>query len=169
MMVKQLIISKLDYCNSLYMDVPKKLRLNKLKSILNDCVRYIYNLKGWSEDVLPYYKKAHILPIRERIFFKVCLISYKIVYDMAPDYLRELVEMDIPNQSSKTTRAKPAEDTLRMKLPKMCRTRASERRFSNYAPETWNSLPLRLRSIKNIETFKKMLKNHLFDSLKAVI
>ena len=168
MLVKQLIISKLDYCNSLYMNVPKK-RLNKLKSILNGCVRYIYNLKGWSEDLLPYYKKAHILPIRERIFFKVCLISYKIVYNMAPDYLGELVEMDIPNQSSKTTRAKPAEDTLRMKLPKMCRTKASERRFSNYAPETWNSLPLRLRSINNIETFKRMLKNHLFDSLKAVI
>ena len=34
MMVKQLVISKIDYCNSLYMNLPKT-RLKKLKSILN--------------------------------------------------------------------------------------------------------------------------------------
>ena len=41
MMVKQLVISKLDYCNSLYMNLPKT-RLNKLKSILNGTIRFIY-------------------------------------------------------------------------------------------------------------------------------
>ena len=88
---------------------------------------------------------------------------------MSPQYLEELVEMDIPTKSSKITRAKPTEDILRMKLPKMCRTKASGRRFSNYAPEAWNSLPLRLRSIINVETFKKMLKNYLFISMTTLI
>ena len=40
MMVKQLVISKLDYCNSLYMNLPKT-RLNKLRSVLNGAIRYI--------------------------------------------------------------------------------------------------------------------------------
>lgn len=164
MLVKQLIISKLDYCNSLYMNLPN-VRLKKLKSILNGGIRFIYNTNDRSKDLVPYYKRAHILPIEERIFFKVCLLSYKIVYNMAPQYLKELVEMDVPTESSKITRAKPMEDHLRMKLPKMCRTKASGRRFTNYAPEAWNSLPLRIRTIKNIETFKGMLKNYLFESM----
>ena len=62
MMVKQLVLSKLDYCNSLYMNLPKK-RLKKLTSILNGTIRFIYNIKDRSEELIPYYKKAHILPI----------------------------------------------------------------------------------------------------------
>ena len=69
--------------------------------------------------------------------------------------------------SSWNTRSKPAEDNLRMKLPKMCKTKASERRFSVYAPVAWNSLPLKIRSINNIDSFKKMLKTHLFNSVSS--
>ena len=31
-----------------------------------------------------------------------------------------------------------------------------------FAPPLWNSLPLDIRSISNINTFKKRLKTHLF-------
>ena len=165
MLVKQLIISKLDFCNSLYMNLPNK-RLRKLKSILNGCVRFIYNVHDRSEDLLPYYKMAHILPIDERIFFKVCLLSYKVVYGMSPDYLMEIVEIDRSSDTN-NTRARPAEDNLLMKLPKMSRLKASNRRFSNYAPVSWNSLPLRLRAISDVSSFKKMLKNYLFDRMQG--
>ena len=165
MMVKQLVISKLDYCNSLYMNLPQK-RLKKLKSVLNGCVRFIYNVKDRKDDLIPYYKKAHILPIDERIFFKVCLLSYKIVYDIAPDYLKQLIEMDSSTDSC-NTRSKPAEDNLRMKLPKLCKTKASNRRFSVHAPEAWNSLPLEIRSTKDVNSFKRTLKTHLFNSMSS--
>jgi len=165
MLVKQLIISKMDFCNSLYMNLPKT-RLKKLKSILNGCVRFIYNVSVRSEDLIPYYKKAHILPVDERIFFKVCLLSYKVVYGISPDYLQDLVEMDYPSDHDKGTRARPViDDYLRMKLPKMERLKASNRRFSNYAPEAWNSLPREIRSITDVSNFKKMLKNYLFDRM----
>ena len=71
-LVQQLVISKLDYCNSLYMNLPKT-RLNKLRSTLNGAVRFIYNIEDRTTDLVPFYKKAHILPIDQRIFFKVCL------------------------------------------------------------------------------------------------
>ena len=38
------------------------------------------------------------------------------------------------------------------------------RRFSNFAPTTWNSLPFSLRCIEDTPNFKKMLKNHLYSS-----
>ena len=95
MMVKQLVISKLTSCNVLYMNLAKK-RLKKLKYVLNQGIRFIYNIKDRSEDLVPYYKKAHILPIEQRILYKVCLLTHKAVHGTSPAYIRDLVTVDIP-------------------------------------------------------------------------
>ena len=125
------------------MNLPKT-RTNKLQSVLNAGVRFIYNITDRNVDLTPYYKKAHILPIRERVIFKVCLTCFKIVHGLAPMYLQELVQMEHSEPSSRQTRSKPIGAQL-MKIPKFSRLKASGRRFSNYAPETWNSLPVNLR------------------------
>ena len=162
MLVKQLVISKLDYCNALYMNLAKK-RLKKLKSILNGGIRFIYNVTDRNVDLIPYYKKAHILPIEQRIFFKVCLLAYKIVNDSAPDYLQQLVQHEVSGAGR--TRSTSTDDHYRLKIPKMSKLKASDRRFTYYAPESWNSLPLRLRSICDVSSFKRMLKNYLYEQL----
>ena len=159
MLVKQLIISKLDFCNSLYFNIPMK-RLKKLKSILNGCVRFIYDINYKHDDLMPYYKKAHILPVEQRVFFKVCLLGFKVANGIAPVYLRELIEM-----SPSIGQTRSSSDPTLMKLPKMSRQKASNRRFSNYAPEAWNSLPEELRRIQNVDAFKGSLKNYLYDKL----
>ena len=160
MLVKQLIISKIDYCNSLYYNLPKK-RVKKLQSILNGGVRFIYNITDRNEDLTPYYKKAHILPMDQRLFFKVCLLCFKVINGIAPDYLCDLIEMERDNlKESRTRRA--GDDSL-LKLPKMSRLKASNRRFSNYAPEAWNSLPKDLREITDRTAFKGKLKNYLYE------
>eukprot|EP00116_Pleurobrachia_bachei_P017635 sb/3477897/ len=48
LLVKQLIISRLDYCNVLYAGLPKKL-LDSLQRVLNSCVRFVYGLYGHQE------------------------------------------------------------------------------------------------------------------------
>ena len=58
-----------------------------------------------------------------------------------------------------------ATDNFRFKLKKMTRTKIEDRRFSNYAPMTWNELPLRLRSMDNVTCFKKNLKNYYYDKI----
>ena len=139
-------------------------RLKKLRSVLNAGIRFIYNISNRNEDLLPYYKKAHILPIEQRVFFKVCLLSHKVVYGNAPDYLQELVQIEEPPSEART-RSNSINDKLRFKPPKLSKLKASNRRFTYYAPECWNSIPLRIRMIKEIPTFKGMLKNHLYDQL----
>ena len=163
MLIKQLIISKLDYCNALYMNLTKT-RLRKLKSALNTGVRFIYDITDMNVDLTPYYKKAHILPIEQRIFFKVCLLCFKVVNGVAPVYLQELVTMSSNDPTLRESRLRPA-DVVQMKLPKISKLKATNRRFSNYAPEAWNSLPSRLRKIDNISIFKGQLKFFLFEHL----
>ena len=151
MMVTQLVISKLDYCNSLYMNLPKT-RLNKLRSTLNGAIRFIYNIKDRSEDLLPYYKRAHILPLDQRIFFKVCLLTYKAVYGISPAYIRNLVEIENPLTTART-RSKIEGDCYRLKTPKTTNSKIDQRRFTNYAPTAWNSLPWDLQSLRNVDIF----------------
>ena len=161
-LVKQLVISKLDYCNALYVNLPMK-TLKKLKSALNSGIRFIYNINDRNEDLLPYYRKAHILPIEQRIIFKICLLSYKVVNGFAPDYLCELVVMDKHSDETKTRQR--SGDNLRLKVPRPSKTRIGDRRFSNCAPGIWNALPLEIRSSQSVDTFKKLLKTHLFKFL----
>ena len=161
-LVKQLVISKLDYCNALYINLPMK-TLKKLKSALNSGIRFIYNINDRNEDLLPYYRKSHILPIEQRITFKVCLLSYKVVNGSAPNYLSELVVMEKHSDETKTRQR--SGDNLRLKVPRPSKTRIGDRRFSNCAPGIWNALPLEIRSSQSVDTFKKLLKTHLFKFL----
>ena len=136
---------------------------------MNNGVRFIYNITDRCIDLLPFFKKSHILPINERIIFKVALLSYKIAYNIAPSYLNDLVKFHKPTDSLKTTRRNPSEDPTRMVLPKMCTIKASDRCFSRYAPEVWNALSFELRSIKCIDSFKNKLKNYLYNSMAGPI
>ena len=52
-----------------------------------------------------------------------------------------------------------------MKIPRFSKLKATKRRFSNYAPESWNSPPLDVRNIDNIVSFKGKLKNYLLGYL----
>ena len=82
-LVKTLILSKLDYCNALYAGV-NQYALKKLQSIIDNSIRFIYNIKDWTMDLVPYYRKAHILPMKLRVQYKVCLLVHKALERTAP-------------------------------------------------------------------------------------
>ena len=102
LLVKTLILSKLDYCNALYAGLPKKLT-NKLQTVLRSCIKFIYKIDGRGEDLDVYFQKAHILPIEYRIQFKVCLFVHKMFHGKVPDYLGTLLTVYHPGVSSLRT------------------------------------------------------------------
>jgi exonuclease III len=165
LLVKQLVISKIDYCNILYFGLPKRI-LNNLQKVLNSCVRFIYNLRGHQDSYDEYFKEAHILPIEQRLMFKACLLAYKIVRGTAPEYLQELVPRDNDILGMRPTRANSVIDFYKLKYPKLSSVNANSklrrRRVSVFLPTVWNSLPLDLRSVHPIELFKSKLKTRLF-------
>ena len=164
MMVKQLNISRLDNCNVLYIGLSKSL-MKKLRSILNGCIRFIYNVKDVTQDLLPFYKKAHILPIKDRIDFKVCILCFKFFRKMVPTYFQNLLSIDSRHVDRPSTRTRPDHDDLLLKQCTLPMTLVGHRRFSVYAPTVWNALPYSLRSIKTVDSFKKSLKTHFFTQL----
>ena len=65
-LVKCLVLSKLDFCNSLYYNMPQY-QINILTRLLDNYIRFIYRLHR-REDLLLYYLRFHILPVTYRIY-----------------------------------------------------------------------------------------------------
>ena len=94
--VHALIISKLEYCNSLYVNLPDRL-LAKLQSVLHDAARLITRTAR-SDHITPVLIHLHWLSIKERIEFKVLTIVYKTIHGESPEYLRELLTIYKPSR-----------------------------------------------------------------------
>ena len=75
-LANSLVSSKLDYCNSLYSGISQT-NLNKLQRIQNSLARVITNTTSKYQHITPTLKKLHWLPIKQRIDYKTCLLTYK--------------------------------------------------------------------------------------------
>ena len=84
-LANSLVSSKLDYCNSLYNGISQA-NLNKIQRIQNTLARVVTNTSKF-EHITPILKKLHWLPIKQRIDYKLCLLTYKTLQIQQPTYL----------------------------------------------------------------------------------
>jgi len=167
MLVKQLILSKVDYHNALYINLPDS-DVKKLQAIVNAAVRYIYGA-GKRIPARPLLIQAHILPVRYRIKFKICLLAFKALNAMAPEYLEELVDYSTPRiddveASSVLETPRRSNDRFLLKTTTFnyTKTALTKRTFTYAAPQLWNELPYNIRTCTGVDLFKKKLKTHYF-------
>lgn len=148
--VTSFILSKMDYCNSLLAPVTKEC-INKLQKLINACVRFIYNLSKRSH-VSEYAKNLHILPAKQRIHYKLCIVAYKIINGQAPPYLSNFIIPKVINR----TNLRSEEDYFMMQPLKPTND------ISSRMTKLWNNLPYDIRCSSNIDDFKGKLKTFYF-------
>ena len=88
-LANSLVSSKLDYCNSLYNGISQA-NLNKIQRIQNTLARVVTNTSKF-EHITPILKKLHWLPIKQRIDYKLCLLTYKTLQIQQPTYLNQSI------------------------------------------------------------------------------
>ena len=101
-----LVQSKLDYCNSLYIGLPKT-ELNRLQNIQNALARAVTNQRR-NEHITPTLQSLHWLKIPERINYKVLSITYNVLSSSKPAYLSKLVSLRSTRSSKLITLYPPA-------------------------------------------------------------
>ena len=163
-----LVQSKLDYCNSLYLNLPS-CELDRLQLIQNTLARTVCNTRRFTH-ITPALKSLHWLKIRERIAYKVISLTYNALHTAKPAYLAKLITAQPPRctrSSNLVTLSRP---------PLTSCTKVLDRSFSYTAPRLWNSLPPHLRLPRaadtsspseakialSKQTFHSHLKTHLF-------
>ena len=99
-LVHAFITSRLDYGNSTYYGLPKRL-VQKRQSVQNSAARLV-NLSKRYDHISPIFRELHWLPVEQRMHFKIILLTFKCLHDMAPLYLKELVK---PYEPKRTLRS----------------------------------------------------------------
>ena len=103
-------------------------------------------------------KELHWLPIQQRIDFKILVLVFKSLNKQVPKYLQELIVKKEQKREGLRLGAKHNLLEIPITKTKTFATRA----FSTYVPTKWNKLPDNLHACASLETFKKLLKSHLF-------
>src|SRR6218665_416881 len=138
-----IVHSKLDYCNSLFLNLDST-QIQHLQLIQNSLARAVTRTPR-HHHITPVLKSLHWLKIPERIHFKVLSLTYNSLQSCQPTYLRELFTI----QPTRSTRSSSC---LTLSLPPV----TSHLMFSNrtigpsiIAPRLWNDLPPELRTISS--------------------
>src|SRR6218665_691899 len=97
--VHAFICTRIDYCNSLFIGLPKTL-LAPWQSVLNAAARMIARLPPFSYISDYMINELHWLPILARVRYKVLLLVAKSQQGLAPRYLCELMAKPLSARSS---------------------------------------------------------------------
>ena len=157
MLVHAVTSSRLDYGNSLFYNMSKE-NLYKLQKVQNAAARLVY-MKKKTDSVSHLLNELHWLPVESRILFKILLIVFKVLHGQCSKNL----SVNYKGYNCRT------EDLMKLEVIAV-KTKHGERTFAYAAPRLWNALPLEMRTIEKIETFKSKLKTLLFtgaDGLKG--
>ena len=157
-LVHSSVLSHLDYCNAVLSALSQS-QLNTLQKLQNSAVRFIFDLRK-RVHIRPYLKKLHFLPVKERISFKIALLTFKALHGTAPEYISQLLRLKDPN-SIYSLRGNSNPYILKHDFKP--NFRGTYGAFSVKAPLIWNVLPTEIRSETKLDRFKKLLKTHFFE------
>ena len=155
-LISSLVLSKLDYCNSLLANITKD-KIKSMQITQNNAARLVFK-KPKFHSVSFLLRELHWLPVDKRILYKLCSLVYKSLNTQDPPYIREMLNVYTPARSLRSEN-----DKFILTKP-MPHRKIGEQSFAFSAPHSWNSLPEDLRCSNSLSTFKRGLKTHLFVS-----
>jgi hypothetical protein len=119
----------------------------------------------WTAPFGPHHRQSdtlasfHWLRAPQRVQFKLAVLTFRALHDLAPDYLSSELRRiaDIP-----TRRRLRSAASGRLDVPPTHLKTVDDRAFSVAGPHLWNSLPDDIVNCQSLPAFRRKLKTHLF-------
>ena len=102
------------------------------------------------------HHELKLLYMDEHSMYNFCVILFKCLNNMAPDYLKDLLTSHTDAHDVNTRSVQDGN----LHVPQ-ARTRVGESAFYIRGPKTWNTLPRDLRSITSLNEFKHEMVQYL--------
>ena len=135
--------------------LPKSV-IDKLQYVQNSAARLVTRTRS-SEHITPVLRRLHWLPVRQRITYKLLLLTYKALNGMAPRYIADLLQPYTP------TRQLRFFSKNLLVTPKSNLKFYGDRSFQVAVPRLFNCLPDDIRLIQNLDVFNNKNKSLLFN------
>ena len=156
-LIVSLVHSRLDYCCTILTGVPNIL-LQRLQSVLNTAARLVF-ASHRSEHISPLLRDLHWLRIRERIDYRLAVMTYRCLNSSAPSYLADQLRSVADNEHR--ARLRSASST-QLVTSRTRRKTLGDRAFPIAASRVWNTLPRHVTDSKSLPVFRRALKTELF-------
>ncbi len=155
-LVHAFMTSILNYCNALLGGCPAS-SINKLHIVQNAAARVLTRSKKY-DHIIPILQSLHWLPIKFCISYKILLLTYKALNDLAPAYLTNLLSRYNPRFQGSLR----SQNSGLLLVPRIAKPTKGGRTFSYLGPKLWNSLLDIVQGSDTLSLFKSRLKTHLF-------
>jgi hypothetical protein len=152
LIITSLVFSKMLYCSTVWSNTSAG-NINKLQSIQNFASKIVTNSKKYDR-VTPLLRQLNWLPVKQMLYVKDAVLTYKCVNGLVPLYLSE----KLTKRSNIHSRYTRNHDSLN--IP-MFRTATGQRTFQYRAASIWNNLNNQLKSHTSLKKFKVELKEQL--------
>ena len=140
-LVRALVHSHLDYCNSILANAPSSL-LGQLQSVLRAAAHLVLRLPAYSQVSDLMHEKLHRLDINKGVTFKLCVLGYKCQHEVSPGYLSSMCVpfCSIPGRASLRSSA-----VSTLLVPRVSTKSFGMCGFFYTCPSIWNNLLPHLR------------------------
>ena len=158
-LIKSLVMLRLDYSNGLLYGLPK-CTVSGLQAVPKLSCTYCNSRLRDHDSMSRTLMELHWLPVDKRIEYKLLIYTYKALHGLAPGYLCKLV---VPYEPRRVLRS--AESNL-LTVPPGKPGKYGSRSFVRASANLWNSLrgerAAWLKNSPTVESFKVNLKTYLF-------
>ena len=130
--------------------------LQKLQRMQNSVTRVITQERRRDHlHITPVLIALHWLPVPWRITYKILVLTFRAMHDLAPEYIADMITEYTPARQLRSAGSRL------LRVPRHNLQRNGRRGFSVTAPRLWNRLPDSLRLIDSLELLKSNFKTHL--------